>query len=1154
VQPYRGIRPFGYTDHKVFFARDEQARHLRRLVTINRGVLLYGDSGVGKSSLVNAGLLPLMVGEGTRCERLRIRPTRDEAIVLERAEADGEALTDSVLASPDEISRPVAFSVEKFEQRVRTACEHGELLLVFDHFEDLVVLFEKVDTEDVRRRIVEVLVGFLCEESLRVKLLFIFREDYLGWISDLLGACPDRFLGALRLQAPRADELEQIIRGPFEQYPGHYYPEIAPNLAQQLLAMLAEHFAAGAVSLSEVQTVCLRLWQSEKPESLLEARSLQEILEDYLNEELDALTPEMREVGVALLSEMVTPAGTRSVVSGEDLSREMSDRLGVSSRLITETLGRLDQTSRLVHCERRRELRLYEIASEFLVPWIAEQRERLERQRERRDEQHRRRRLRKIAVGATLLSAVLAVLAVWALSQRGAARRAAIVSHREAVAAASQALLAVSQEQLEERPDVSLLLALAAYQMHPSGEARNTLISALEEAHEAGLSGILNGETTHIASLGFSPNGEILASGANNGTVRLWSVSRRRQIGQVSAGALQVNGVAFSPDGSSFATGDEDGTITLWSSSTFKRLGRPIETHDQVLTSIALSADGRTLATGSLAGRVSIWSVASRKEVGRSIAGHGPIGSLAFSPNGRTLATGDYRRGVRLWSVETQRQLGRPLKTLADEVTEEAFSPDGRTLATLTTELFAQGRIQLWNVASGQQRGKPIGARKEISGFAFSSDGRTLAAGGNGGTTLWNVATHREISEPLSSAGHVADVALSPDGQIVASAEEDGVIALSPVPPVRRLQLFGDHLSGHVRTTLVGFGSDGRTLISASQAGQVRHWGIDSHAQVGPTLDTLPARARCRLLSPNGGILASEDEAGTVSLWNLVDGRLLGRLSSATKIVAEPSEDESTGDCAERLSFSPDGRTLAVIVGETGDELQLWNVATHSSSGQLRVAGESLSKVVFSPDGRALVSVGSNFAQRGARIQLWDAKSHIRLGHAFNIGEDVGRIVFSREAHTVAFARLAKGSAEVGKVLVWDVDAHKQTGQLPLGHGESVGSLALSPDGLTLVSVSGEDGGSEEVGGVVRLWDLATRRPLGSPLTEGGEPVQSVVFSLTGNALAFLGERGTIELWKGTLWADARELHDEVCGLVGAGLTSAEWTAHAPGMRYRAVC
>jgi WD40 repeat protein len=1124
-------------------------------VTINRGVLLYGDSGVGKSSLVNAGLLPVSVADGTPCERLRIQPRTNEEIVLERIEASEETLLDSVLALHDE-NPQVVFSVENFEQKVRAACEHSELLLVFDHFEDVVVLFDEVDGEVARRRLIDMLVDFLRDESLRVKLLFVFREDYLGWINELLAACPDRFLGSLRLRTPKTGELEQIIRGPFEQYPGHYALEVAPSWTQQLLTMLAERFGVGDVILSEVQTVCLRLWQSEKPELLLDTRRLKGILEDYLNEELDALTSEMRDTAVALLSEMVTPANTRNVISGEDLIRRVSERHDFSPTLIKKTLEQLDQRSRLVHCERRRELRLYEITSEFLVPWISELREQLERQLERRRDQHRRRLLWRIAAGATLLSGLLAVLTVWALSQRSAARHGATVSHREAASVTSLALLSVAQEQLGHRPDVSLMLALDAYQISPRGEARNLLVTALQDARNSDTIGILHGDTTALASLAFSPNGELLASGADEGTIRLWDVKSHRQLAQVSAGTLPVKTVAFSPDGRSFAAGDENGTISLWDSARYEQLGGPIHSHDRVLNNIAFSPSGQMLATGGIEGLVRIWSVATRKELGAPIAVHAPVGSVAFSPDGRILASGDYDNTVRMWSVRTHRRLGNPLNTFHKIVTEVAFSPDGRTLATLTTELFGQGRIQLWDIATRKQLGGSIGGREEISGFAFSPDGQTLAGGGNGGTTLWSVATGREIRQSLRSPAHIATVAFSPDGKILASGGEDHLIKLSSVAPVQGLEVLGSPRAGRARAKLLAFGSDGRNLVTASENGQVSHWDASGHTQLGPTLDTYPAVAHCRVLSPDGRTLASEDKTGTIRLWNLANGRQLGRLSTGSRPSEESSEVEPDGGCAERLTFSPNGQTLAAITGEANDEVQLWNVATRSSVGRLSAERESFSEVAFSPDGRTLVSVSVNWesGQSGSQIQLWDAASRSRLSQALSIDAHVGHIVLSPDRRTLAFVSIMREPAEVGKVLLWDVATRKQLGQLPLGRGESIGSIGLSPDGRTLVSMSGEGGGSEEFGGEVRLWDLATRKPLGLPLTAGGEAVQSVVFSPTGSALAFLGEGGEIRLWRGILWRYLPELRDEVCGLVGSPLTGAEWTEYVPGIRYKAVC
>jgi WD40 repeat protein len=1145
-QPYCGIRPFGYAERKIFFARAAETRYLSRLVAISRGVLLYGDSGTGKSSLINAGLLPSLGEEGTACERLRLQPRMGEEIVLERIE-DAGTNVESSLVGHDASASQLAFSIASFERRVRAACAHRELLLVFDHFENVIVLFDGIELEDARRRLIKVLVGLLRDDTLKVKLLLVFREDYLGWIMELLVACPDRFLSRLRLQAPGADALEQIIRGPFEQYPGRYAPEFSPSLVQRLLGLLAERFGAGEVSLSEVQTVCLRLWQSEEPQMLLESRKPQGILEDYLSEELDEMTPRMREAAIVLLSEMVTPARTRNIISGEDLARRISEHNDISPTLIRETLEQLDQRSRLVHCERRRDLRLYEIASESLVPWISERSEQQERQRELSRERRRRSLLRRMAAAAILVSAILVALTAWALVQRGTARRAEIASRREAVAATSLALLSASQQESADRPETSLLLALDAYEMNASGRARSILISALEEVSSDGVLGILHGATAHVSSLAFSRNGQVLVAGTGDGTARLWNVSTRKQIAVITAGSEAVKTVIFAPNGSTFATADEDGTIRLWDARTYQQLGGPIETHDQVLEDVAFSPNGKMLAVGGLDGPLSMWSVATHKELGDPITATNVV-SVTFSPNGQILATGDNQRVVRLWSVRTHRQLGDPLTTLAKEVTEVAFSPDGRTLATLTTELFGSGKIQLWNIASHRQLGTAIGGNKEISGFAFVGNGRTVAAGGNGGTTLWSVASDKEIGQPLRGANHVTTLAFNPDDGILASSEGD-LVELAPVAPVRSFEAVG-----RTGARLLGFASDGRSLVSVSASGQVRHWSPMNHARLGPTLDALPVTASCRVLSPDGYTLASEDRAGTIWLWDLVTGHLLATITTGLALEGEPSEAEYVG-CAQRLSLSPNGRLLAAIAGEAGEEVQLWNVLTRSPVGRLVDHGESFRKILFSPDGGTLVSVAmrSTSSERRSRIQLWNVKSRHRLVQGIVVAGEVGQIVSGPDGRPVALVHITNESAEVGGVLLWEASTRKQLGQLPLVQGESVANITLSPNGQTLATVSGEAGGREEVGGEVRLWDPATREPVGSPLTEAPESVRTVAFNPSGTTLALLVEGG-IRLWRGILWTDLRELRAKVCGLVGEGLTRTEWSDIVPGIPYSPVC
>ena len=191
-------------------------------------------------------------------------------------------------------------------------------------------------------------------------------------------------------------------------------------MREKLIDALADRFGTGEVSLSEVQTVCLRLWQSDTPEALLEQRGVQGLLEDYLGEAIDQMPPQLQGAAIALLAQMITDAGTRNVISAADLFQRVREHEGRQTPAVLEqALERLSQ-SRLVRRERRRDLDLYEITTEFLVPWIS-----------RRREQHRRRRERSrlIVVGAiaaalVLVAAGVAGLAIWALAQTPRKRRA----------------------------------------------------------------------------------------------------------------------------------------------------------------------------------------------------------------------------------------------------------------------------------------------------------------------------------------------------------------------------------------------------------------------------------------------------------------------------------------------------------------------------------------------------------------------------------------------------------------------------------------------------------------------------------------------------------------------------------------------------------
>jgi WD40 repeat protein len=648
------------------------------------------------------------------------------------------------------------------------------------------------------------------------------------------------------------------------------------------------------------------------------------------------------------------------------------------------------------------------------------------------------------------------------------------------------------------------------------------------------------------------------------------AAARLPGIAVLNGSGASVNGVAFSPDGKVLAAGSGDGQVRLWDVTTEREIGRPLGqyTHADAIYCIAFTPDGAMLAAAGKDNVVRLWDIATGKEVAQPLGSPGGrgIASLAISPDGDLLATGGYDGTVQFWDTATGQQAGSPISIGNAEVLGVKFSPDGTTLATASTTYAANGdqsgSVRLWSVQTRRQLGAPLASYvSSADSLAFSPDGRSLATGwGDGLVDIYSLPSRRIHTLLIGAGGTIDSLAYSPDGATVAGGSYDGAAQLWDVANGDQI---GSSLASDTRPVeSVAFSPDGATLATGSTDGQTRLWSVAADFGNPARSVSIGHAAESVAFSPDGKVLAVGAADGTARL-----------LSPATLAPLGAPIDTGTGRVSG-ATFSPDGAILATANAD--GTARMWDVATHQQLGSAIAADAgAVNSVAFSPDGNVLATGNAD-----GSVLLWDVATHARLGVIWTTGE-VFSVAFSPDGTT-----LATGSYG-GTVQLWDVATRRQVGALSDGQTWTVFSVTFSPDGGLIATGSSDftarlwnAGTKQGVGaplsgdtdtvssvafspdgrflatasydGQVRLWDVATLQQIGGPISDGiSGAIESVAFSPNEQTLATAGYLGTVQLW------DVSYLTHPVAYLCAAArttLTRAQWARYARGPAYQDVC
>lgn len=623
------------------------------------------------------------------------------------------------------------------------------------------------------------------------------------------------------------------------------------------------------------------------------------------------------------------------------------------------------------------------------------------------------------------------------------------------------------------------------------------VFTRLEDYQDSSLH-VLNSHNAWVKTVKFSPDGQSLASGSDDRTIKLWDTTTGLEYASCYHDE-PVYGITFIDDGKHLVSHSGDHTIRFWKADTgvedpefsnFRILDRSTST-------VAFWWEKTLAASVSDENRIKVWDSSQLLWEPLVLDGHSSyIYGLTFSglSSKMLLASASADGTVRIWNIQNSDSQYRPgeitLEGHLDSVNSVAFSPDANLLASGSDDLT----VIVWNQEIKTVKFRLKGHTGPVNSVAFSLDGRLLASGSDDATVrLWNVDLGIAYGVLEGHLSWVREVSFSCDGRL-ASASDDKTVRIWDV---EMAQLQRSRIQHSDAVTAVVFSSDSMWFASASADKTIKIWDRETGA-IFATLEGHSDTVTCIAVSPNNQRIASASNDGTVKLWKILpleDARKENQAVVASfEVTLYP---EGHKDRVTSVTFLPDGKHVAS--GSSDKDVCVWEIETREKQVIIQHEGTVKTVVVTDVNGDTLVASGS-YDNTVGLLQSSDGKLSTSKTVTLSGHTDWVRVVAFSSNGTL----IASGSCD-NSVKVWNTAETQSPPSNLGGHSDWITSLAFSSDDNLLVSASDDR--------TIRLWEKKDweKKPI---ILEGHESsVNSICLATDNKTILSASSDMTVRIW-----------------------------------------